>query len=74
MAQAKRYCGVSDSTLMRLINANILPAEQVAPFAPYEIKQSDLDNEPVLTMGAALLERRSTSKKQWVSREVLRRN
>ena len=50
MAQAKRYCGVSDSTLLRLINANILPAEQVAPFAPYEIKQSDLDSEPVSTI------------------------
>lgn len=50
MAQAKRYCGVSDSTLMRLINANILSAEQVAPFAPYEIKQADLDNEPVSTI------------------------
>ena len=50
MAQATRYCAVSDSTLMRLINANILPAEQVAPFAPYEIKQSDLDNEPVATI------------------------
>jgi DNA invertase Pin-like site-specific DNA recombinase len=49
MAQAKSYCGVSDSTLMRLIKANILPAEQVAPFAPYEIKQSDLDSEPVST-------------------------
>jgi hypothetical protein len=47
MAQAKRYCGVSDSTLMRLIKANLLPAGQVAPFAPYEIKQSDLDKEPV---------------------------
>ena len=50
MTQAKRYCGVSDSTLMRLINANILPAEQVAPFAPHEIKQSNLDNEPVATI------------------------
>ena len=50
MAQAKRYCGVSDSTLMRLIKANILPAEQVAPFAPYEIKRSDLDSEPVSTI------------------------
>ncbi len=47
MAQARRYCGVSDSTLMRLINAKILTAEQVAPFAPYEIKQADLDKEPV---------------------------
>ncbi len=50
MAQARRYCGVSDSTLMRLINTNILPAEQVAPFAPYEIKQADLDKEPVSTI------------------------
>lgn len=50
MAQAQSYCGVSDSTLMRLIKANILPAEQVAPFAPYEIKQSDLDSEPVSTI------------------------
>ncbi len=50
MAQAKRYCDVSNATLMRLIKANILPAEQVAPFAPYEIKQSDLDSEPVSTI------------------------
>ena len=50
MAQAKHYCGVSDSTLMRLIKANLLSAGQVAPFAPYEIKQSDLDKEPVLSI------------------------
>ena len=50
MAQAKRYCGVSDSILLRLLNANILPAEQVAPCVPYEIKKSDLDNEPVSTI------------------------
>ncbi len=50
LVQAKRYSGVSGSTIMRLINANVLPAVQVAPFAPYEIKQSDLDKEPVLSM------------------------
>ena len=50
MVQARRYCDVSDSTLMRLINADILPAEQAAPFAPYEIKQTDLDGEPVSTI------------------------
>jgi DNA invertase Pin-like site-specific DNA recombinase len=50
LAQAKRACGVSDSTLLRLIGANILPAEQVAPFAPYEIKRSDLEKEPVSTI------------------------
>jgi DNA invertase Pin-like site-specific DNA recombinase len=50
MAQAKRYCGVSDSTLMRLINEKILPARQIVPFAPYEIKQTDLDSDPVASI------------------------
>lgn len=47
LGQAIAYCGVSDTTLMRLIRTNILPVEQVAPYAPYEIKRDDLDNEPV---------------------------
>lgn len=47
LAEAKRYCGVSDSTLLRLVNDKILPAQQVVLFAPYEIKQVDLDTEPV---------------------------
>ncbi len=50
LVQAKHYCGVSSSSIMRLINANILPAEQIVPFAPYEIKQSDLDKDPVLSI------------------------
>jgi DNA invertase Pin-like site-specific DNA recombinase len=50
LVQAKYYCGVSGSSIMRLITANILPAEQVAPFAPYEIKQSDLNKDPVLSI------------------------
>lgn len=56
MAQAKRYCGVSDSTIMRLITDKILPAKQVVPFAPYEIKQSDLDSEPVSSILKTLKE------------------
>jgi hypothetical protein len=32
---------------MRLINANLLPAKQVAPYAPLEIRRADLDREPV---------------------------
>ena len=47
LGQATAYSQVSDTTLMRLIRANILPVEQVAPYAPYEIKCDDLDNEPV---------------------------
>ncbi len=47
MVQAREYSGVSDSTLLRLIDHKLLPANQVVPFAPYEIKKSDLDSEPV---------------------------
>jgi len=59
LGQATAYSRVSDTTLMRLIRANILPIEQVAPYAPYEIKCSDLDSDPV----ASILERlRATGK------------
>ena len=47
LSQATKYCGVSDTTLMRLINEKILVVEQVAPYAPLEIKRADLDSEPV---------------------------
>lgn len=50
MVQAKKYCDVSDSTLLKLIEENILPANQIVAFAPFEIKQSDLDSEPVSTI------------------------
>lgn len=53
LAQAQKHCAVSDTTLMRLIKANLLPAAQVAPYAPLEIKRADLDSEPV----AGILER-----------------
>ncbi len=47
MVQAREYSGVSDSTLLRLIDHKLLPANQIVPYAPYEIKKSDLDSEPV---------------------------
>ena len=47
LAQATRYSGVSDLTLMRLIKAEILAADQIAPYARLEIKRSSLDSEPV---------------------------
>jgi predicted DNA-binding transcriptional regulator AlpA len=50
MAQAKAYCGVSDSTILKLIENNLLPANQVVRFAEFEINKSDLDAEPVSTM------------------------
>ena len=47
LAQATQHSGVSDTTLMRLIQENILAAEQIAPYAPLEIKRADLDSKPV---------------------------
>jgi len=59
LGQATKYCGVSDTTLKRLIHGNILAVEQVAPYAPLEIKRADLDSEPV----ASILERLKTTGK-----------
>lgn len=50
LAQAVRHSGVSDTTLMRLIKANLLAAEQIAPYAPLEIKRADLESEPVVAI------------------------
>ncbi len=50
LAEAKRYCHESDSTLMRLINSKTLPAKQVVTFSPFEIKKSDLEADPVSTI------------------------
>ena len=47
LAQAEEYLNVSDSTLMRLIEHKLLPATQLAPFAPYEIDKADLDSEHI---------------------------
>jgi hypothetical protein len=47
LGQAVKYTGVSDTTLRKLINKDILPCHQVAPYAPLEINQSDLESDPV---------------------------
>jgi hypothetical protein len=47
LAQATKHSGVSDTTLMRLIKVDILAAEQIAPYAPLEIRRADLDSDPV---------------------------
>ena len=47
LAQATRHSGVSDTTLMRLTKANVLAADQIAPYAPLEIRRDDLDSDPV---------------------------
>ena len=41
LGQATQYTGVSNTTLMRLIREELLAVEQVAPYAPLEIKHTD---------------------------------
>jgi hypothetical protein len=47
LSQAARICGVSHRTIERLVEAGLLKCEQVTPRAPWEIRRSDLDAEPV---------------------------
>jgi hypothetical protein len=38
---------VSDTTIKRLVAAGLLTVEQLAPWAPWEIRRADLQAEPV---------------------------
>jgi hypothetical protein len=45
--EAARLCGVSHRSIERLVEAGFLQREQAAPRAPWGIRRSDLDAEPV---------------------------
>ncbi len=45
--QAAKYCGVSPTTIKRLVASGLLKKEQVVPWAPWEIRRSDLDSDPI---------------------------
>src|SRR6202790_4610696 len=45
--EAARLSGISHRSIERLVEAGFLPREQAAPRAPWEIRRSDLDSEPV---------------------------
>jgi DNA invertase Pin-like site-specific DNA recombinase len=45
--EAARLCGVSHRSIERLVEAGLLDREQVAARAPWQIRRSDLDAEPV---------------------------
>jgi hypothetical protein len=47
---AVKHCGVSDTTLRKLVEAGLLHMEQVAPWAPWEIQRSDLEAEPICSI------------------------
>ncbi|CAE6870848.1 hypothetical protein R69658_08140 [Paraburkholderia aspalathi] len=47
MSEAAKELGVTHYMIRRLINDRILPAEQVVPDAPWQIRASDLHSEAV---------------------------
>jgi len=47
LQQAIKRSGAGRSALLRLIEAGVLKAKQVVPFAPWEIHWADLEAEPV---------------------------
>ena len=49
MSEAATTLGVTHHRIRRLIKDGILPAEQVVPGAPYQIRADDLASEPVKT-------------------------
>ena len=44
---AARHCGVSDTTIIRLVKRGLLTDHRTAPWAPREIRRSDLESDPV---------------------------
>jgi len=47
LGEAVKQFGVSDTTIKRLVTEGLLHKDQVAPWAPWEIRRSDLESEPV---------------------------
>lgn len=47
LTQAAQYCAVSNKTIERLVEYGKLNRQQVVPRAPWEIRKTDLDAEPV---------------------------
>ena len=50
LKEAARYAGVATRTLERLRDRGVLEMRQTVPFAPWEIRQADLDSEPIRGM------------------------
>jgi len=59
LSAAAKYCRVSNKSIERLVTSGTLPMTQVVPRAPWEIRRSDLDTEPVKSILDCL---RSTGK------------
>jgi DNA invertase Pin-like site-specific DNA recombinase len=51
---AARYTKTSDTTIKKLVDGGLLPMHQVVPFAPWEIRRTDLDRAHVRAVLARL--------------------
>lgn len=47
LGQVVKYCKVSKTAIKRLVHSGLLNNEQEIPWAPWEIRRSDLDSDPV---------------------------
>jgi hypothetical protein len=47
LARAAKHCGVSNTAIEKLVSSGVLKMTQLAPFAPWEIRKSDLEASPV---------------------------
>jgi DNA invertase Pin-like site-specific DNA recombinase len=47
LGRAAKDFQVSDTTIKRLVTVGLLTIEQVAPWAPWEIRRADLETEPI---------------------------
>jgi hypothetical protein len=59
MRDAAKHAGISSHFVRRLIQLGVLPAKQVVPDAPWQIRLSDLDSDAVRT---AIARRHSTGR------------
>src|SRR3546814_10966728 len=47
MTEAAAKLGITNHVIRKLIKDDVLPAEQVVPGAPYQIRASDLENDRI---------------------------
>ena len=47
LCQAAKHCGVSQGTIIRMVNSEVLKKQQLVPWAPWEIRRSELDSPEV---------------------------
>jgi hypothetical protein len=47
LGQAERYCGISHKSIQKLVAHGLVAKSQIVPWAPWEIRKSDLDSPVV---------------------------